>query len=146
MNRTQLYDLSDALQIPLRIDGRDISSPTDAKPKKLKFGELVLPAPYKVISSAGPFSGAALVVHVVGKLGLFACVENIPADFTVFVLDLAKLPDDGAGILEAHKPNDMLGAMVAVGPAIVATFRRTGKQPWQRKPVHEAQSQQQPSE
>jgi hypothetical protein len=144
MNRTQLYDLSDALQIPLRIDGRDISSPTDAKPKKLKFGELVLPAPYKVISSAGPFSGVALVVHVVGKLGLFACVENIPADFTVFVLDLAKLPDDGVGILEAHKPNDMSGAMAAVEAAIVATFRRRGKNPWQ--PVHIVLSQQQPSE
>ena len=130
MNEMQLYDLADALQIKLVVEDRKISSHPDAKPKKLKFGDLVLPAPCKIVSAVAPSSGAAVLLQVVGKLGLLACVDKTPTEITVLVLDLTKLPDEGAGLFEARQPNDMLEAAQAVSDAIVEGFWRSGKKSW----------------
>ena len=131
MNSNELFELADALQMPLKAEGRVISGKGE---RSRRFGDLVVKTGMEVISGFGPFSGAAVIVRVKGDLGLLATAQSTSDAIAVqlAVLDLTRMPKGRVDVLETKKPSDMREAARLVEAAVVARFSRHGRKPWKK--------------
>jgi hypothetical protein len=135
MNQNELYAIADTLQLELRLVKRRLSGKA-RKQIYPELGQAVHPE-IEVVSSVCPFSGAGVMVRVMGKLGLFVgCSGSGPTEMqsVLLVLDLSKLPSYGVGFFEnlKEKPDTMQNAMAALAKSIRVSFRRLGAQSWKQ--------------
>ena len=131
MNSNELFELADVLQIGLKAEGRVISGNGE---RVLRFGDLMLKTGMEVVSGYGPYSGAAVIVHVKGDLGLLVTAQRAADAIAVqlAVLDLTRMPKGRVDVLETKKPGDMRDAAKLVEAAVVARFSRHGRKPWKK--------------
>jgi hypothetical protein len=113
VNHAELYDIADALAIKLDIDGRNI---TGGKPRTLKAGDFVMKLPCKVIAFTAPFSGAGVLVHVAGDLGIFVGRDKADSVFTAIIVDLSRLPDRGEDFFAKNRPQSINAAISRLTP------------------------------
>ena len=123
LSSSALYELADALGMTIT---RDEKGELDGvKNKIIPFGKLLVTLPVEVVSSRIDGKLAMVILSVTGNLCLFATVDDRGGGriITVHILDLAKM-DKVTGWLEKNKPATIELAKKALGPAIVASFRR----------------------
>lgn len=133
-NTYEIQMISDILQIPLEVQDRIITGKGEIP--GIVIGSNTIKFDLEVISSYAPFSGAAVVVKVIGDLGLYVSAEGNSRDgfySCMAVLDLTKLDMQGRNLITDPRPQivDPLGVFVLVRHAIVAQFRRKPHQTWE---------------
>jgi hypothetical protein len=137
MTRKQLFVLADSLQLHLDIDPGMVNG---HKMRVHNFGDLDVPAEFKIIASAPTPDGVAVLCQVLGQVGLFMSVQDdhgqddrghISGTKAIAVIvDLGKLPYYGSLILNKVQPRDLAAAGAIIAPAAVKRFRRLGAGKW----------------
>ncbi|MCO5157862.1 MAG: hypothetical protein M9945_14130 [Aquamicrobium sp.] len=127
---TRMYALADALGMAIDSDGAD-GKITGARIKKWRLPGVTFEFGQKVVSSGMIDDLIGVIAKIAGNLAIFATVDEQDA-VEVHILDLAMLPKVQSW-LEDVKPASREDCLSKLGSAVVASFRKVGKQGW--KPV-----------